>query len=57
MKKLTKNSANKEATVLPTTELTVAKNPTPEEWITALSEADRIRLDAAVDAAASNWMS
>lgn len=29
----------------------------PKEWIGALSEADRARLDAAVDAALSNWLS
>lgn len=29
----------------------------PQEWIAALSEADRARLDAAVDAALSNWLS
>lgn len=29
----------------------------PHEWIAALSKADRARLDAAVDAALSNWLS
>ena len=29
----------------------------PQEWISALSEADRARLDAAVEAALSNWLS
>lgn len=29
----------------------------PQEWIDALSEADRARLDAAVEAALSNWLS
>ncbi len=29
----------------------------PKEWVGALSEADRARLDAAVDAALSNWLS
>lgn len=29
----------------------------PEEWIAALSTADRARLDAAVDAAVKNWLS
>ena len=29
----------------------------PQEWIVALSESDRARLDAAVEAALSNWLS